>query len=56
MRQVEAAERTSSKIAAARASYTPVARRAATLYFVVSEHSGVDPMYQVRIGTDRHGR
>ena len=47
-RQVEAAERTAAKIAAARAAYAPLARRASALFFVVADLAHVDPMYQVR--------
>jgi dynein heavy chain len=40
------AERTQKRISAIRVEYTPVAQRAATLYFVVACLAGVEPMYQ----------
>jgi len=46
MKQVEIAERTQVKIAAARMGYTPVAKRASILFFCIADLCTVDPMYQ----------
>jgi dynein heavy chain len=46
MKQVEIAERTQAKIAAARMGFTPVAKRASLLFFCIADLCNVDPMYQ----------
>lgn len=45
------AERTSKRITATRVEYTPVAQRAATLYFTVAALAGVEPMYMWSLET-----
>jgi len=44
------AEATERDIDAARDAYRPVPRRAALLFFTISELAGVDPMYQYSLG------
>ncbi|CAK9103626.1 Dynein axonemal heavy chain 7 (Axonemal beta dynein heavy chain 7) (Ciliary dynein heavy chain 7) (Dynein heavy chain-like protein 2) (hDHC2) [Durusdinium trenchii] len=44
------ADRTAAKIEAARQSYLPIAKRAATMFFCVADLAYVDPMYQYSLG------